>query len=377
MPENVPMIVREEEISVTELLAFCVTQIFPETSTAIPADALGTENVPRLDPDEESSVTLLLLLFETQTFPDPSIAIPVGELPLENVPISVPDEDSSVTVVLLKSETQRLPFASNANPKGADPAEKVPSVAPNDESSVTVLLPPFDTQTFPEASMTANRGVAPTENDPRSAPDEESSVTLAPPLFGTHKFPDASMAGHWGVFPTENVFVVVGSPLLKEKPPGMVAEVNVNPVVEFSGKAIVYNPLAVLVLLLNALNPDSKRLTAETPLDVVAVENNVAHFEGVSMQDAKSFAIAFNPVCAEALRFASAVFKLPPAIISINRFTMLLAVVALFVAFKLIDPLTSCSNPKFIARSSVAAVVTSLTRSEESAAAEVPTIERS
>lgn len=94
------------------------------------------------------------------------------------------------------------------------------------------------------------------------------------------------------------------------------------------------------------------------------------------MQEANELAIALNPVFVEVLKLGSPVFKFPAAIISANRAAILLVVVVLFGAFKLIAPFVSCNDPKFMAKSSVAAVVISLTRNVERGAAVVPAIEK-
>jgi len=90
------------------------------------------------------------------------------------------------------------------------------------------------------------------------------------------------------------------------------------------------------------------------------------------MQEANAFATVLNPFFAEVLKFGIEAFKFPVAIISLYRFTILLAVSALFRALKVIVPLVSFKYPKFIAKSCVAAVVISLTRWAEITAALFP-----
>lgn len=68
------------------------------------------------------------------------------------------------------------------------------------------------------------------EKVPKVFPVGLSLLTVELARLVTHALPEASMAIPQGRFPTVNVLVVVGSGLLKEKPPGIELEVSVNPV---------------------------------------------------------------------------------------------------------------------------------------------------
>lgn len=129
-------------------------------------------------------------------------------------------------------------------------------------------------------------------------------------------------------------------------------------------------------LLFNILIPDSKTLSAAALAVVWETLKSWLQLAGTWMHDAKALAIVLNPVLADALKLASDALTFPEAISSLYRFTILLAAVALFGAFTVMVPFVSCNKPKFMARSSVAAVVISLMRWPEIGAAVVPAIER-